>query len=267
MFTQSIGHMPVEMCMAEIVGGRVTGAELDYQGSITIDPAILETSQILPGQMVYIDDLDRPVPPWRTYTVPGSWGKGEIIMNGPPAHHFRTGDCVTVRAGVLLGYNDASRITRMRVELAHTGRGSNQIYGIADMLLLDMHWRQMCISKLHRLVVTKTYFGGPETLLVDEDILDAAGFPSGIEVQFTSLKNGAIRRTCIQAGPRGTGMAAIHGAGAQYIEPGTRLVTLAEAWLPYDEAVKIGGPQVAFFDEARTDMNVIREIKPGYRPS
>jgi aspartate 1-decarboxylase len=124
----------------------------------------------------------------------------------------------------------------------------------------------MCISKLHRLIVTRTEPEGGEALVVDEDILDAAGFPPGIEVQFTSLKNGAIRRTHVKAGRRGSGMAEIHGAGAQYIEAGTRLVTLAEAWLPYDEAVKIGGPQVAFFDETRSDKNVIREIKPGYRP-
>jgi aspartate 1-decarboxylase len=125
----------------------------------------------------------------------------------------------------------------------------------------------MCISKLHRLMVTKTSTEGPEALIVDADILDAAGFPSGIEVQFTSLKDGALRRSCVQAGPRGTGMAEVRGSGALHIAVGVRLVSLAEAWLPYEDALKVGGPQVVFFDEKIDTHNVIREVKTGWRPS
>jgi aspartate 1-decarboxylase len=254
--------------MAELVHPVVTGAELNYQGSITIDPDALRSADLLPGQMVYIDNINRKGPAWRTYIVPGKAGAGEIIMNGPPAYHFKSGDPVTIRGGALISFAEISRMAsnHTRVHFGQNGNSPNRVVDVEHYDIPELHWRQMCISKLHRLVVTHTSPEGPEALIVDEDILDAAGFPAGIEAQFTSLKDGALRRTCVQAGPRGTGMAKIQGSGAQYIAAGVRLVTLAEAWLPYEDALKVGGPQVAFFNETVNDRNVIREIKTGWRP-
>lgn len=263
-------YMPSERCMAELVLAVVTGADLDYIGSITIDPEALDVANLLAGQMVYIDDIIRKGPSWRTYIVAGTPGRGEVIMNGPPAHHFKKGDPVTIRAGALVSFEDlkgSMRGDHTKVYFTQNGNMPNCIANYDYRPIPNNHWRQMCISKLHRIMVTESSPDGPEALIVDEDILDAAGFPEGIEVQFTSLKDGSLRRTSIQADRRGSGMAKIQGSGAQYIEAGTRLVTLAEAWLPYEDAKKVGGPQVAFFDEAINTYNVIREVKPGWRPS
>ncbi|MDE2021774.1 MAG: aspartate 1-decarboxylase, partial [Patescibacteria group bacterium] len=89
-------YMPGEMTIAELVQPQVTGADLNYVGSITISPEALTESGLLPGEMVYIDDVARKGPPWRTYIVPGNAGEGQIVMNGPPAYHFKKGDPVTI---------------------------------------------------------------------------------------------------------------------------------------------------------------------------
>lgn len=261
-------YMASERCIAELVHAVVTGAELNYQGSITIDPQTLELAGLLAGQMVYIDNVGRKGPAWRTYIVPGKPGAGEIIMNGPPAYHFKRGDPVTIRGSALISFEDISCMAsdHTRVYFGKNGDLPNSVGDVEHYDIPKMHWRQMCISKMHRLMVTETSSEGPEALIVDEDILDAAGFPTGIEVQFTSLEDGALRRTCIQSGPRCTGIAKVQGSGAQYIAAGVRLVTLAEAWLPYEDAMKVGGPQVVFFDEKIKTHNVILDVKAGWRP-
>ena len=247
--------------MAELVHPVVTGAELNYQGSITIDPLTLKLAGLLAGQMVYIDNAGRKGPAWRTYIVPGTPGAGEIIMNGPPKYHFKRGDPVTIRGGALISSDDISHMAsdHTKVYFDQNGNLPNSVGDFKHYDIPKMHWRQMCISKLHRVMVTETSLKGPEALIVDEDILDAASFPKGIEVQFTSLKDGALRRTCIQAGTRSTGMAKVQGSGAQYIATGTRLITLAEAWLPYEDAAKVGGPHVVFFNEKIKTRNVMKE--------
>jgi aspartate 1-decarboxylase len=247
--------------MAELVHPVVTGADLNYQGSITIDHQALELAGLLAGQMVYIDNVGRKGPAWRTYVVPGKPGAGEIIMNGPPKYHFKKGDPVTIRGGALISFEDISCMAsdHTKVHFEQHGDLPNRVGDVEHYDIPKMHWRQMCISKMHRVMVTETSLKGPEALIVDEDILDAVSFPKGIEVQFTSLKDGALRRTCIQAGTRGTGMAKVQGSGAQYIASGVRIVTLAEAWLPYEEAKKVGGPQVVFFDEEINTHNVIKK--------
>ncbi len=258
-------YMPSEATMAELCEAQVTGADLNYIGSITIDRLALEASGLLPGQMVYIDDIDRKGPPWRTYIVPGEAGKGEIVMNGPPAYHFSKGDRVTIRGGALVARADLKKMGPAGVYFRQEDGWPNKVALVRNGQLPEQHLRQMCISKLHRLLVTEVAYG-PEALVVDEDILDAADFPVGIEVQFTSLADGALRRTRILAGRRGTGEAVVLGSGAQHIKPGVRLVTLAEAWLPYEDAIKMDGPQVVFFDESVNDRNVIKSVKPGWRP-
>ena len=262
-------YMPGEMCMAELVQAHVTGADLNYQGSITIDREALDVSGLLPGQMVYIDNVVRKGPSWRTYIVPGEPGRGDIIMNGPPAYHFKRGDPVTIRGSAFIPFGNMPSMAHGHTKVYFSqGEGvPNRIKQLEHIPIPEVHWRQMCISKLHRLVITGTSPEGPEELVVDGDILDAAGFPPGIEAQFTSLRDGVLRRTCVQAGPRGTGAAEIHGSGAQYIAPGVRVVTLAEVWLPYQDAARVDGPQVAFFNESLTDRNIIREVKLGWRPS
>jgi aspartate 1-decarboxylase len=87
--------MLLNVCIAKIHRATVSDADLNYVGSITIDEAILDAAGLHPGQMVQITNVSNAVL-WRTYIVLGERGKGEIIMNGPPARLFQKGDKVII---------------------------------------------------------------------------------------------------------------------------------------------------------------------------
>ncbi|HEX4796252.1 MAG TPA: aspartate 1-decarboxylase [Humisphaera sp.] len=101
--------MLLNVCIAKIHRATVSDADLNYVGSITIDEAILDAAGLHPGQMVQITNVSNAVL-WRTYIVLGQRGKGEIIMNGPPARLFQKGDKV-----IILGeaWVDAKYIKKM----------------------------------------------------------------------------------------------------------------------------------------------------------
>lgn len=85
------------MCRAKIHRATVTEADLDYEGSVTIDRRLLEATGILPLEMVQITNLANGTI-WQTYVIPGEAGSGIFCLNGPPARHFHPGDCVIVLA-------------------------------------------------------------------------------------------------------------------------------------------------------------------------
>ncbi len=87
--------MLVNVCIAKLHRATVTDADLGYMGSITIDEALLEAAGLLPGQMVMINNVSNAVS-WRTYILKGKKGKGDIILNGPPARLFQKGDRVII---------------------------------------------------------------------------------------------------------------------------------------------------------------------------
>ena len=87
--------MLVNVCIAKLHRATVTDADLNYVGSITIEETLLEAAGLAPGQMVTINNVSNAVS-WRTYMVKGKKGKGEIILNGPPARLFQKGDKVIV---------------------------------------------------------------------------------------------------------------------------------------------------------------------------
>jgi aspartate 1-decarboxylase len=87
--------MLLNVCIAKIHRATITDADLNYVGSITIDENILDAAGLVPGQMVQITNVSNAVL-WRTYIVLGERGKGEIVMNGPPARLFQKNDKVII---------------------------------------------------------------------------------------------------------------------------------------------------------------------------
>ena len=71
----------------------VTGADLDYVGSISIDPELLELAGIVEHEQVHVLDIDNGVR-LVTYAIVG--GPGEICLNGAAAHLVTPGDRVIV---------------------------------------------------------------------------------------------------------------------------------------------------------------------------
>ncbi|MCF2706027.1 aspartate 1-decarboxylase [Arcanobacterium haemolyticum] len=72
---------------------HVTGADLHYVGSVTVDADLLDAADILPGQEVDIVDVTNGAR-LTTYTIPGERGSGIINVNGAAAHLVHEGDIV-----------------------------------------------------------------------------------------------------------------------------------------------------------------------------
>jgi len=75
----------------------VTHADLNYVGSITIDRALLEAADILPGEKVSVVDITNGAR-LETYTIAGEAGSGVIGINGAAAHLVHAGDLVIIIA-------------------------------------------------------------------------------------------------------------------------------------------------------------------------
>ena len=83
------------MCTGKLHRVRVTQARLDYEGSITLDPILMEAAGILPYQLVHINSMANAVH-WETYAIPGKAHSGEVCLNGCPARLFQPGDQVII---------------------------------------------------------------------------------------------------------------------------------------------------------------------------
>lgn len=79
------------MLRSKIHDAILTGTELNYEGSITIDADLLKRADILPNEQVHVlntNNGQRIV----TYTIAGDKGSGEIVLNGPAARCGQVGD-------------------------------------------------------------------------------------------------------------------------------------------------------------------------------
>ena len=103
-------RMLVNVCIGKLHRSTVTDADLNYVGSITIDEALLEAAGLVPGQMVQITNVSNAAL-WRTYIVKGEKGKGEIILNGPPARLFQKGDKVIILGEAWVPAADAAKMS------------------------------------------------------------------------------------------------------------------------------------------------------------
>lgn len=75
----------------------VTDANLDYVGSISIDPLLLVAARIHPYVQVDVVNITHGAR-LQTYVIPGKTGSGEVALNGAAAHHFHEGDLAIVMA-------------------------------------------------------------------------------------------------------------------------------------------------------------------------
>ena len=82
---------------AKIHRARVTRADPDYVGSISIDTDLLAAADLLPLEQVDVYNLTRGTR-FTTYCLAGKAGSGEIGVNGAAAHLAKTGDLVIVAA-------------------------------------------------------------------------------------------------------------------------------------------------------------------------
>ena len=83
------------MKKSKIHTATITGLELYYEGSITIDSDLLDLADMLPGEQVQVVNLNNGQR-FVTYTIPGERGSGTIELNGPAARLAAVGDQVII---------------------------------------------------------------------------------------------------------------------------------------------------------------------------
>jgi aspartate 1-decarboxylase len=89
--------MLLKMLRAKIHRATVTQADIEYVGSIAIDPDLYEAVGILPHEEVLVADLNNGAR-FETYVIPGQRGSGVICVNGAAARLVATGDRIIVMA-------------------------------------------------------------------------------------------------------------------------------------------------------------------------
>lgn len=87
--------MLIEMLKGKIHRARVTQAELNYVGSVTIDRTLMDAAGILEYEKVQIADVDNGER-LETYVIAGEAGSGVICLNGAAARCVSTGDKVII---------------------------------------------------------------------------------------------------------------------------------------------------------------------------
>ncbi len=105
------------MFKSKIHRARVTHADLDYEGSLTIDADLLAAADILPYEEVHIWNVTRGSR-LTTYAIEGQRGSGVVCANGAAAHLVRPGDLIIIATFAQVAEIDAPshRPTVVRVD-------------------------------------------------------------------------------------------------------------------------------------------------------
>lgn len=87
--------MTIQMLKGKIHRAVVVQAELNYVGSITVDPVLMEAAGIYEYEKVQIVDVENGNR-FETYTIEGEPGSGMICLNGAAARMVQTGDHIII---------------------------------------------------------------------------------------------------------------------------------------------------------------------------
>jgi aspartate 1-decarboxylase len=111
------------MLKSKIHRATVTGSDLHYVGSITVDADLLEAADILEHELVHVLDIDNGAR-FETYTIAGARGAGEIKINGAAARLVHTGDTVIV---VSYGEYEKEELEMYEPKVVHVNRDNEII--------------------------------------------------------------------------------------------------------------------------------------------
>ena len=100
--------MNLTIFKSKIHRASVTNADMHYEGSITIDPDLLEASNILPYEQVDVLDINNGQR-FTTYTIEGARGTGEIQVNGAAARLVQKGDLLIIIAYAQMSEDEAKQ--------------------------------------------------------------------------------------------------------------------------------------------------------------
>jgi aspartate 1-decarboxylase len=115
------------MLKSKIHRAHVTGSDLHYVGSITVDADLLDAADVLEHELVHVLDIDNGAR-FETYTIAGARGSGEVTINGAAARLVHHGDRV-----ILVSYASYSEdeLARYEPKVVHVG-ADNEILRVDD---------------------------------------------------------------------------------------------------------------------------------------
>jgi aspartate 1-decarboxylase len=100
--------MYIEVVKSKIHRVKITGSDLNYIGSITIDEDLLEAANIIEGEKVYIVNINNGER-FSTYTIKGKRKSGDIILNGPAARKVAKEDIIIIIAYATMDFEEAKK--------------------------------------------------------------------------------------------------------------------------------------------------------------
>lgn len=100
--------MQIEVVKSKIHRVTVTGADLNYIGSITVDEALMEAANIIEGEKVAIVNINNGER-LETYVIKGNRNSGEITLNGPAARKVQKGDIIIIISYALMEFEAAKQ--------------------------------------------------------------------------------------------------------------------------------------------------------------
>ncbi len=98
--------MQIEVVKSKIHRVKVTGADLEYIGSVTIDTDLMDASNIIEGEKVQIVNINNGER-LETYAIPGPRKSGEITLNGPAARKVAKGDIIIIISYATMEFEEA----------------------------------------------------------------------------------------------------------------------------------------------------------------
>lgn len=98
--------MQIQVVKSKIHRVKVTGADLNYIGSITIDEELMDSSNLIEGEKVSIVNINNGER-FETYAIKGQRNSGEITLNGPAARKVHAGDIIIIISYATLDFEEA----------------------------------------------------------------------------------------------------------------------------------------------------------------
>jgi len=98
--------MQIEVVKSKIHRVKVTGADLQYIGSVTIDEDLMDAANIIEGEKVQIVNINNGER-LETYAITGTRKSGEITLNGPAARKVAKGDIIIIISYGIMDFEEA----------------------------------------------------------------------------------------------------------------------------------------------------------------
>lgn len=100
--------MEIQVLKSKIHRVKVTQAELHYVGSITLDEALMEASNLIENELVQVLNIENGER-FETYVIKGARNSGTVCLNGPAARKVQVGDTIIVVSYAVMDFEEAKK--------------------------------------------------------------------------------------------------------------------------------------------------------------